>query len=183
MPRVDLKPDQWLERPALARETYERMTHEGILIAALDPAGKLNPMTIGWGLFGLIWGRPLFQVLVRPSRYTYGCIEHIGDYTVNVMPRELKTAVAFCGSESGRDYDKLAEMDLNVLPSRHIKSGGIAEADIVFECRVVHVNDVREPTFPAEIISNYYPDGDFHRVYFGQILAVSVRAEFLKRIG
>lgn len=179
MARTYLDPGKWLDTPALARETYERMTDEGILIASLDAAGKLNPMTIGWGVFGLIWGRPMFQVLVRPSRYTYQCIEHTRDYTVNVLPADLQEAATFCGTESGRDFDKMAEQDLTTLPSKHIASGGITQANIVFECRVVHHNDVQEPAFAEEIITNYYPDGDFHRVYFGQILAVSVEQRFL----
>ena len=57
------------------------------------------------------------------------------------------------------------------------------EADIAFECTVVHYNDVRQPTFPEEIVTNYYSDGDFHRVYFGQILAVSVDKTFHDRNG
>jgi len=103
MTRVDLDPERWLDHPGLARETYERMTQEGILVASLDAGGRLNPMTIGWGLFGLIWGRPMFQVLVRPSRYTYGCFEHTGDYTVDVLPVERADVASRCGTTSGRD--------------------------------------------------------------------------------
>ncbi|MHC4093622.1 MAG: flavin reductase family protein [Planctomycetota bacterium] len=182
MTRVDLDPNEWLDQPALARETYARMTSEGILIVSLHETGRLNPMTIGWGTFGLIWGRPMFQVLVRPSRYTYECLEHTGDYTVNVMPAELSDTTTRCGTTSGRDLDKMAQNELTALPSRHIKSAGLAQANIVFECRVVHYNDVKAPTFPDEIVTNYYPEGDFHRVYFGQILAVSVRQQFFARI-
>jgi flavin reductase (DIM6/NTAB) family NADH-FMN oxidoreductase RutF len=183
MPRVDLDPDYWLGHPALARETYERMTQEGILIASLDARGNLNPMTIGWGLFGLIWGRPMFQVLVRPSRYTYGCLEHTGDYTVNVLPEGLSDVAAVCGIESGRDLDKMAQCELTPLPSKRIASPGITQATIVFECMVVHYNDVQQSTFPEEIITDYYPEGDFHRVYFGQIMAVSVARGFFERHG
>jgi flavin reductase (DIM6/NTAB) family NADH-FMN oxidoreductase RutF len=181
MTRIDVDPGQWLSHPALARETNDRMTREGILVAAPDIHGKLNPMTIGWGVFGLIWGRPLFQVLVRPSRYTYECIERAGDYTVNVLPADFAEAVTFCGTHSGRDVDKMAQLDLTLLPSKHIRSAGIGEANIVFECTVVHHNDVQQPAFPDEIISNYYPDGDFHRVYFGQILSVSVTKPLFSR--
>jgi len=180
MARVDLDPGKWLEHPPLARQTYERMTEEGILVASLDEGGRLNPMTIGWGVFGLIWGRPLFEVLVRPSRYTYHCIERTGDYTVNVLPADLREVADYCGTQSGGDVDKMAEMKLSPLPSRQVRSPGIEQADIVFECRVVHHNDVQEPAFEEEIVSNYYPDGDFHRVYFGQILNVSVREGLLR---
>ncbi len=180
MTRMPIDPKDWPARGRLVREVYERLTAEGILIAALDEAGRLNPMTIGWGVFGCIWGRSMFPVLVRPSRYTYRCIEHTGDYTVNVMPPELADVVGSCGTTSGRDLDKIAAHGLDILPSRHIRSGGLAAANIVFECRVVHHNDVQQPNFAEDIITNYYPEGDFHRVYFGQVLGVSVRRSFLE---
>ena len=80
MPRIEIASDDWLKRAGLAWETYQRLTQEGILLAVRDRQGKLNAMTIGWGLFGGIWGRPMFAVLVRPSRYTYDCLEHTGDF-------------------------------------------------------------------------------------------------------
>jgi len=179
MARVDLKPRHWMDYPALARETNERMSHEGILIASLDEAGKLNPMTIGWGVFGTIWGRPIFTVLVRPSRYTYACIEHTGDFTVNVQPADRRDIVDLCGTVSGRDRSKMFELGLKPLASRSIKSPGIADCPLVFECKVVHKNDVIPGELLDEITTEFYPEGDYHRAYFGQILAVSVDRTYL----
>ena len=182
MTRVDLAPDKWMDHPALARETHYRMAGDGILLASLDSAGKLNPMTIGWGVFGWIWGRPIFTVLVRPSRYTYQCLEATGDFTVNVQPADRKDVANLCGTASGRDRDKLAELDLTTLPSNRIKSPGIAQCPIVFECQVVHRNDVLPPQLFDDITQEYYPEQDFHRVYFGQILNVSVDRTFLENL-
>jgi flavin reductase (DIM6/NTAB) family NADH-FMN oxidoreductase RutF len=181
MARVDLKPEEWIDHPALACETHNRMANEGILLASLDDSGKLNPMTIGWGVFGWIWGRPIFTVLVRPSRYTYGCIEATGDFTVNVQPADRRDAVDFCGTQSGRERDKMAALDLTPLPSRRIRSPGIAECPIVFECRVAAKNDILPPEVIEDIKGHYYPEGDYHRVYFGQIMAVSVEQDLLRR--
>ncbi|MBU0717816.1 MAG: flavin reductase family protein [Planctomycetes bacterium] len=174
MARVDLSPEHWMDHPAVARVTHTRMARQGILLASTDSTGKLNPMTIGWGVFGWIWGQPIFTVLVRPSRYTYGCIKTTGDFTVNVQPATRNDLADFCGRVSGRDVDKMAELDLTPLPSKHIMSPGIAECPIVFECRVVHRNDVIPGELTKAIAGTYYPAGDYHRVYFGQILAVTV---------
>lgn len=174
MARIDLEPEYWMDHPALARETHTRMANEGVLLASLDASGKLNPMTIGWGVFGWIWGRPVFTVLVRPSRYTYGCIEATGDFTVNVPPADRRDVPNLCGTVSGRDHDKMAVLNLTPLPSRKISTPGIAECSIVFECKVLHRNDVLGSELTDDITREYYPEGDFHRVYFGRILAVSV---------
>ena len=51
----------------------------------------------------------------------------------------------------------------------------VAECPLVYECRVVHFNDVLPPNLAEEIRQGAYPKGDFHRIYWGEILAA--RAE------
>jgi flavin reductase (DIM6/NTAB) family NADH-FMN oxidoreductase RutF len=158
------------------------MSHEGILLVSLDKTGKINPMTIGWGVYGWIWARPIFTVLVRPSRYTYGCIEATGDFTVNVQPGDRQDIVDFCGTTSGRDRDKVTELKLTPFPSRQITAPGISECPIVFECRIVHRNDVLPPELIDDVKGQFYPTGDFHRVYFGQIMNVSVERGYFETL-
>ena len=74
------------------------MTGNGLLLGSYDSVGKANIMTIGWGAVGSVWGLPMWVVLVRPSRYTYHCIEHSKSFTVNVptaaMPAPRPAALA-----------------------------------------------------------------------------------------
>ena len=99
-------------------QTIQRMREDGLLLVTQGADGKPNVMTIGWGTMGSIWSRPIFIVLVRPSRYTYGRLEEVSDFTVNVPPRELAAAASHCGTVSGRDHDKFQEMHLTAMPSR-----------------------------------------------------------------
>lgn len=78
---------------------------------------KPNAMTIGWATLGIVWGKPILTVYVRPSRYTFGLIEKTGDFTVNVLPRELEEIASFCGNISGRDCDKFEAKGLVAVPS------------------------------------------------------------------
>ena len=32
---------------------------------------KYNTMTIKWGTMGTIWGKPMIQIFIRPTRYTF----------------------------------------------------------------------------------------------------------------
>jgi len=152
-------------------ETVRVMGDMGLLLAAQDAQGKPNAMTIGWGSPGIIWGKPIFVVYVRPSRYTYKLIEQTGAFTVCVPDAKLRKAVAFCGSASGRDHDKFAEMKLTAVPAKHVAAPLIEECPVSFECAVVHKNDVVPKALTEEIRSGAYPGGDFHRCYFGEILA------------
>lgn len=148
------------------------MREKGLLLASLDESGKPNVMTIGWGTVGITWGKPIFVVLVRPSRYTFECIEHTGDFTVNVPAKGMEDIVTYCGTVSGRDYDKFAEKGLTAVQGKTVKSPIIAECVIHYECKVVHRNDVIPDNLAQSIISTAYPAGDFHRLYFGEILDV-----------
>ena len=153
----------------------------GALLVSPDKDGKPNAMTIGWATMGIIWGKPICVALVRPSRYTYGCIEATGDFTVCVPYPDMAEAVMFCGTESGRNYDKFAECQFTALPSAKVKSPGIAECGLVFECTVVHRNDVIPPELAPSISATCYPTGDFHRMYHGEIVNVVADEDFEPR--
>jgi flavin reductase (DIM6/NTAB) family NADH-FMN oxidoreductase RutF len=153
-------------------ETMQQLDGEGLLLAATKPDGQTNVMTNGWGTIGVIWGRPIFTVLVRPSRYTYQFIEASGEFTVNVPSLAMTDFVRFCGSRSGRDHDKLAQFEIAAMPGRHVRAATIDGCPLVYECRVVQKNDVLPATLDPRIQTTYYPRGDLHRVYYGEILGV-----------
>ncbi len=153
-------------------ETIGIMGHDGLLLASMDSEGKPNAMTIGWGTIGIIWGKPIFIVLVRPSRYTYDLIEITDDFTVNVPTPDLSDEVLYFGTVSGRDQDKFAEKGLTAAPGKKVKSPIVEECVIHYECKVVHKNDVIPDELAAEIRSSAYASGDFHRLYYGEILSV-----------
>ena len=79
------------------KNTIEQISKNGLLLVAGE---KGNPMTIGWGTIGIIWGKPVFMVLVRPSRYTFELMEKSGEFSVNVPLHSLNKEVAICGSKS-----------------------------------------------------------------------------------
>lgn len=165
MARVEVPFTAYFER------FYETLGAGGALLVSLDSNGRPNAMTIGWALAGITWGLPICAVFVRPSRYTWGCLEATGDFTVNLPTPALAEQVQFCGTKSGRDYDKFAECGFTATPGQHVKSPGIAECWLTLECAVVQRTDVVPEHFPERIIERAYPQGDFHRVYFGEILA------------
>ena len=158
------------------------LTSRGLLLGGYDAAGKANLMTIGWGSIGSVWGMPMWTVLVRPSRYTYACIEHSGAFSVCVPAAGMKSACAVCGSKSGRDMDKLAACHLTARPGSAAKAPDVLECPIVYQCQVVHSNDVVPPRLAAEIQAGFYKSGDYHRVYSGRIVAVRMDGDAAARL-
>jgi len=152
-------------------ETMRAFEESRVLLVSQGKQGPPNAMAIGWGQIGIIWGKPIFTVLVRPSRYTYKLIEETENFTVNVVPPELKDLVQYCGTASGRNHDKFREKGLTALPSSKVKTPMIRECILHYECKVIYKNDLIPSELETSIIPGFYPKGDFHRVYLGEILA------------
>jgi flavin reductase (DIM6/NTAB) family NADH-FMN oxidoreductase RutF len=163
-------------------ETMQGLAHPGLLLVSLDGRRRPNAMTIGWGSIGIYWGKPIFVVPVRESRYTYGCIAKTGDFTVNLLPRKLADVAAFCGTVSGREHDKFTEARLTAASAQRVKSPVIEECVLSYECKVVHVNDVLSKTLAKELARSCYPKGDYHRLYFGEILAVTADTGLRRKV-
>ena len=155
------------------------LSDDGAFLVAVDSNGKANPMTIGWGMAGRVWSRPVFTVLVRQSRYTHGCIQGSDSFTVNV-PRlgELKDELLFCGTKSGRDLDKAAECNLTLLPGKKVDTPIIEECALHYECRVIVRKQLQAGDFFApDVLEEHYKSNDHHLVVMGEILAAYAERE------
>jgi flavin reductase (DIM6/NTAB) family NADH-FMN oxidoreductase RutF len=153
-------------------ETLTLLDDPGLLLVSQGQDGVPNAMTIGWGTVGIIWGKEVFTVLVRPSRYTFTRLAESDSFTVNVPAPSLHDAVTFCGTRSGRDYDKFAECGMTAESSSAVSTPGIVECPIIYECEIVHTTDVINASLDTGIVEGYYGSGNFHRIYHGEIVAV-----------
>lgn len=150
-------------------ETLARLNGDGILLVAGDPP---NPMTIGWSTIGHIWNKDIMNVLVRPVRYTFKLMEAGEDFSVCLLPDQYRKELNLCGTRSGRDINKLEVCNLHVEKCRQVNSFFISESIIHFECRTVHKHFLDPSTLDRGICKRYYPEKDFHMVYYGEILGI-----------
>ncbi len=150
-------------------DTLAKLSRPGLLLVGSKKDGNANVMTIGWGTVGIIWGKPMFVVLVRPSRYTYEFIEDSQAFTVNVPTDDMTRWVGVCGSVSGRSVDKFQEYGMQATPCKDVPSVSIDVCPMVYACRVVHHNDIIPAHLDDVIEASSYGGNDYHRVYFGEI--------------
>lgn len=168
-----------MERKPIAIEefnlnAYSFFEKDWLLLTSGDFAeGKFNAMTISWGSLGVMWGRPFAQVVVRPHRYTFAFMEHYPTFTLCAFPRQFRRALSLLGTKSGRDGDKIAESGLTPTAASRIPAPAYAEAGLVLECRKIYWQDYDPGHFLDPEIAGNYPQQDYHRVYFGEILAVT----------
>ena len=102
---------QEMEIKDLSCDGFQMFQHATPLLSA-GSAEKFNTMVIGWGGLGTLWGKAVCTVYVRPQRYTYEFMERETAFSVSVLPPECREALRICGSESGRDVDKVKKRGL-----------------------------------------------------------------------
>ncbi|MDS1029763.1 flavin reductase family protein [Bacillota bacterium LX-D] len=154
----------------LAAELLEQLPKGAFL--TVKNQDKTNTMIIGWGNIGYIWKKPIFTVLVRYSRYTYPLLEKAQEFTVSVpLKKDLKKAIAFCGSKSGRDFDKFKECNLTLEPGKVLETPIIGECELHYECKVIYQQAMEPALLDKDCKTSMYPEGDYHVMYFGEIVA------------
>ena len=144
-----------------------------LLCAGQNAPGRFNVMTVGWGGFGVMWSKPVAIVAVRPSRYTYSFMEGQPDFTLCAFPPALQEKLNFCGSKSGREVDKVAACGFTPRASEKVAAPGMEEADLILECRKIYFEDCAPARFLDPSIEDNYGGANYHRLYTGEILAVS----------
>ena len=144
---------------------------------------KINSMTIGWGQIGIEWGKLFFTTYIRHGRFTHEQIENAHEFTVSVpleRTPQISKAISYIGSRSGKDINKLADMELTIINGIDVNSPAIKELPLTIECKVIYKQEQESANIPNEIIKMYYPQDvpsdnprsnrDFHTVYYGEIV-------------
>lgn len=162
-----IPPSEWIASP---RALWAR--HWLVLTAGDRASGDFNAMTVSWGAAGFLWEKPFAQVVVRPTRHTYGFMERHPTFTLCAFPERHREALALLGSRSGRDCDKISLSGLTPEASSVVAAPCFAEAELVLECRKMYWHDFDPGRFLDPSISAHYPLKDYHRVYYGEIVAV-----------
>lgn len=148
---------------------------KGILLVT-EAEDCVNAMIIGWGAIGIEWGKPIFTVYVRESRFTYELLEKNPVFTVCVpYGKDIdQKIVKICGAKSGRDTDKIAAAGLTLVDGEAISTSAVKQLPLTLECKIVwqekqKVNNI------ASRFHNFYPKDeegawDAHVAYHGEIL-------------
>ena len=129
---------------------------------------RVNTMTVSWGGFGVLWGKEVCLVFVRPSRFTYGFCEGEDKFTLSFFGKERKKTLSYCGTKSGRDTDKIKDCDLSYSDG----DGFVVfdDAQITLKLKKLYSDDIKKECFNDLSPLANYKDGDFHRMYVCEVL-------------
>lgn len=155
-----------------AKETIEILSKGAFLTTEVD--GVINTMTIAWGNVGFMWGKPVFTAMVRPSRFTYERLEQSGEFTVSIPLKDMSKALGICGSQSGRDGNKLIAANLTTIPGKKISTPVIADCGLHYECKIVYKQEMAPELLAPDLQEKWYASGNYHTLFYGEILATYI---------
>lgn len=156
---------------AVSQNVFSAIGDQWMLLTAGDREG-LNTMTVSWGGMGVLWGKNVVTVYVRPQRYTYEFMERGNYFTVAFFGEDRRDALALCGSKSGREVDKVKACGFTPAYAAG-DAPYFAEAKLVFVCRKLYFDDIEPAHFlDGDIGEKNYPGKDYHRMYIGEVVEV-----------
>ena len=146
---------------------FNLLGKEWMLVSAGNEQDGCNTMTISWGHLGCLWGHndPTAVIYLRPSRYTKTYVDKDNDF---------KKQMAYLGTVSGRDEDKIAKAGLTKVFAD--ETVYFKEAKLVLICKKLYASELQESGFVyQETLDESYPKRDLHTMYVGKIEKVLVR--------
>lgn len=141
---------------------------------------NFNMMTASWGGIGYLWNKPVAFILIRPERATYPLLEENEHFALSFLGNDeaMRHIYNFCGSKSGRDFNKAKETGLIPVETEH---GAITyeQARLTIECRKLFRSDLKPAEFlDKAILTRWYndqPGGSLHTMYVAEIENVYIK--------
>jgi flavin reductase (DIM6/NTAB) family NADH-FMN oxidoreductase RutF len=152
-------------REVTADEAWLRKYPERTVLAvSADEAGRPNIIALGWNM-PTSSNPPMAVISVGVTRHSHRLIHEGGAFVLVFPSIEIKEAVMYCGTHSGREVDKFKETGLTPLPSKYVAPPLIKEGVVNMECKVM--GELRT--------------GD-HTIFAGEILTAYISKEYTKAL-
>ncbi len=156
-------------KPSDIRENFiPAVRDEWMLISAGDEKCH-NMMTASWGFTGEMWGKDCAIAAIRPTRHTYTLTEQ-NDYFALCFMGDNRECHKVCGSESGRDVDKVAKTGLT--PIFDCGTMYFEEARLVLIVKKMYADTLKPECFTDKAADTKWYNNDYHKMYFGEIVKV-----------
>jgi flavin reductase (DIM6/NTAB) family NADH-FMN oxidoreductase RutF len=158
---------------ALAARPVDLWNTQWLLLSAGDfAARKFNSMTVSWGSLGVLWNKPIAMCVVRPQRRTRKFMDDYETFTLCAFGEEHRRVLDVLGSKSGRDMDKVNQSGFTAEAATTVAAPVYAEAALAIECRKIYFGELDPKHFLADYIKPMY-NSDYHRMYLGEIVAIT----------
>ncbi len=130
--------------------------------------GKLHP----WNVITVAWAGtlasdpPVVGVGIRRERFSFGQLEKLKCFTVNIPSADMVETVDYCGVVSGRDTDKFSVRKMTAVPASKITAPIVEECPLSLECSLLQSVDLQS-----------------HVLFLGKVEAVQVTSSLIDANG
>lgn len=139
-----------------------------VMLGCADPENgcERNLITVAWT--GVVCTKPpMISVSIRKTRLSHALISRTGEFTLNLVSRQLCESMDFCGVKSGRDVDKFAARGLTAIPAPGLDvAPAVAEAPAFLSCKVQQVIELGS-----------------HDLFLAEVRQVSIQDRFFRQDG
>ncbi len=158
----------------LSFNPFTKIGKEWFLVGAKNSEDAFNAMTASWGSMGILWGKSIVQVYVRPQRYTKQFIDDSEYFTLCFFDEKYRKELSLYGSKSGKDINKEEATGFHVENNEY--SAHLKEANLVFVCKKLYEDTIKaDHMLEKEINTKHYPKNDHHIMYIAEIVEVLVK--------
>lgn len=106
-----------------------------VLLITSKYGNQENVFTVSWS--GIACSHPEYiTISVKPTRFSYNLIYNSGAFTANIINENLLEIADYCGTFSGKHYDKFKECNLTKIQGKSIDVPLIQDCPINIECKV-----------------------------------------------
>lgn len=163
----EIAPEQFVVSP------FQLIGKEWMLIAA-EKELKVNAMTASWGGLGVMWGKNVAFIVIRPQRFTREFVEAADMFSLNFFDESHRDKLGYFGAVSGRDEDKIGKSGLEVVDE--LDAPYFAEANKVIVCRKLYAQPYGQEFFiDRQCDTSWYPQKDYHTLYVGEVVHILSR--------
>ncbi|QNM05991.1 flavin reductase family protein [Qiania dongpingensis] len=151
----------------LTRNPFQMIGKDWLLLTA-KKGDKVNTMTASWGGVGIMWGKPVAFIFIRPTRYTKEFVDAGNKLSISVLDDSHRKTLSYFGTVSGRNEDKIAKSGLKLEENDGVPY--FADADIAFICEKLYSQPMDAKYMTAGWIDEkWYPSKDYHTMYVVEI--------------
>ena len=151
-----------------------KMLNDDRMIITAGTDEKFNMMTAGWGGMGVLYSKPIAICFINPLNYTYQFMETNDTYTFTFYTEAYHEALLYCGSNSGRDTDKVKGSGLTPITTPS-GSKAFSEAWLIIECRKLVGQSLNHDTLFDDKVKAEWTGKQLPKMFIGEIINVWVK--------
>lgn len=156
-----IRADQFRKNP------FQLIGKDWMLITAGNEE-KVNTMTASWGGLGVMYGKNVAYVVIRPQRYTKEFVDKEDTFSLSFFDKEHRKTLNYLGTVSGRDEDKITKSGLTLV--RYNDTPYFDEANHVLICKKLFKQSLNtEGLLEERLVNTWYRNGDYHTLYIAEI--------------